>query len=71
VTYTTVASGAFVRTDDFRLNRVPLQGVPGGVRWVRLIARSTQETSLGITDFGSLSMSEFQVFGHPANEGSP
>jgi hypothetical protein len=64
-TFRQVSEGSFDRTDLWRLNRVPVKGMPDGVRAVRLVARSTQEINLGIPDFGFLSFAELQVYARP------
>jgi hypothetical protein len=63
--FTSVSFGSFDRTTNSRLNRVPAKGMPEGVRFVRLIAYSTQGLAGVIGDGGYLDIAELAVFGRP------
>jgi hypothetical protein len=67
-TFTQVAYGMFDRTNNSRLNRVPVKDMPPTVRYVRLVALSTQAAHIAsfFGDSGYLDIAELQVYGRPS-----
>jgi hypothetical protein len=64
-TYSSVSSGTFGAADDGRDNAISLSSMPAGTRYIKLIAKTSQDASAGGAGEDFIDVSELRAFGTP------